>query len=148
MFPSKSDIVLRSFERVVEHVDSFLVETPFKNAYTYFADLRSFLDLIATVNARYSTPMIDDLRSADESLHERITSFQRRHLNDRLKEILQQGVALSCVRSDVPVDVMAVVFTTAVQFLLHPDNVPGGSPVDKPTPTTVFSTLFDGILVR
>ncbi len=147
MFPAKSDIVLRSFERAEKDVDAFFATTSFDDCTSYFNGLSTFLHLIVTVNSRYSAPMMDDLKVADEALYERITSFHRRYLCDRLKEILHQGVQLRCVRNDISLEVMAVIFTTAAQFLLHPDTPTGRPAEERPTPHMVFSTLIDGILV-
>lgn len=147
MFPSKSDIVLRSFERAERDVDAFLATTSFDDCTSYFTNLTSFLHLIVTVNSRYSAPMMEDLKVADETLFLRISAFHRRYLGDRLKEILLHGVKLQCVRNDISLDVMAVIFTTAVQFLLHPD-MPSARPAEERlAPQMVFSTLIDGILV-
>lgn len=147
MFPSKTDIVAQSFERAERDVDAFLAETAFDSCDTYFPNLSTFLHLIVTVHSRYSEPMMADLKIADEALHSRITSFHRRYLSERLRDVLRQGVEVRCVRHDISLDVMTVIITTAVQFLLHPDTPSAPQSDERPTPQMVFSTLLDGILV-
>ncbi|CAN5424658.1 hypothetical protein BH10BAC6_BH10BAC6_04560 [soil metagenome] len=147
MFPSKSDIVVQSFERAEREVDAFLRGTAFDNCDTYITNLSTFLHLIVTVHSRYSEPMMDDLKVAEEALHARITAFQRQYVSERLRDILRQGVEVQCVRNDISLDVMTVIITTAVQFLLHPDTPSAPQSDEKPTPQIVFSTLMDGILV-
>lgn len=147
MFPAKTDIVVQSFERVEQDVDAFLLGTAFDNCDTYFTNLSTFLHLIVAVHSRYSEPMMDDLKVADEAMHARITSFHRQYLSERLRDILRQGVEVQCVRQDISLDVMTVIITTAIQFLLHPDTPSAPQSDERPTPQIVFSTLMDGILV-
>lgn len=147
LFPSKSDIVLQSFQRASKDVDAFFETHRFVDHASYFRELLNFLHLMVTVNARYSTPMLEDLQQADEALFNSITTYHRRYLGDRLREVLQNGVVLGCLRTDISLDVMVVVISTAVQYLLHPDQNSALPHIKSPSPDVVFSTILDGILI-
>lgn len=143
-FASKSDIITKACIHTARYVRDTHHKLSFDDVATYRRSIVTLLETASTALARFSMPLLEDLRTHEPRLHTRFEYARDRWLQEMLCSALSAGQRLGVVRAAVQPAVAAAVLARLTMAVAHPDYRPKDGHV--PSLPTMLHIVLDGVI--
>ena len=144
-FRSKDELIEAVIEWQFIHVGARLKEI--MNSSMDFVDkLYSLWTMIGEVLSRFSKQFQDDLRRFRHDLWRRIEKIRRENILTNFTKLVDEGMNLGLIRTDVNKEVLLHIYLSTVQGVINPEVLVQHSFSAEEAFKTILRVLLDGIL--
>ena len=143
LFPSKAEIITKACIRAARKTVAARRQLPFTEA-SFRQDMTTLINASSDAFTRFSTPLIEDLRTSEPLLHRYIERWRDRYMRESLTQLIADGQGIGAVRKDVNPIIAGEVLSRLTLATAHPDHRP--KDYSLPRLSTVVHILLDGVI--
>lgn len=143
LFPSKAEIITKACIRAARKVLGVRQQLPITAA-SFRQDLITLINASSDAFTRFSTPLIEDLRTSEPLLHRHIELWRDRYMREALTQLVTDGQTIGAVRKEINPIVAGEALSRLTLVTAHPDHRP--KDYTLPRLSTVVHILLDGVI--
>ncbi len=114
----------------------------------FVGKLKKMMDYLGAQSSKLRSPLFDDLRKSmpevwmETHVLKKIKSFQK------AADVLKLGIQDKIFRNDMGMDIVMLMFTSAVESLMNPETLSQIPYTGSQVIETIFKVIFEGILTE
>lgn len=144
-FQSKDDLVQAVVESRILHISEKFDEI-INSSMDYLEKLHNLWMFIGNILSTIGKQFQDDMRKFRPDLWKRIEEFRLKHPLAKFSNLIDEGIRLGFLRSDINREILILIYITSIQGIINPEILTRHSFSAEQAFKTILQVIFDGIL--